>query len=242
VNNTDKVWSDVSFDLVVRGPSGERRGASEIRLFLLSPRSDSLFGSGSIEDIDESLYMLNALEDPEDPSAYSFEIENFSGDFPVNYSYSMTKPENSPELILENENFDIGFTINRSRIGFQLQNKSSDPITIDWNQVSYVDPTGSSHRVMHQGVKYSNRDQSLAPTTIPPNASIEDIVLPTDNVSYSSEINEWTRDPLFPSGTGAEAYEGQSFSVFMPLEIGGETQNYNFVFKIDDVSPVTSRE
>ena len=64
-----------------------------------------------------------------------------------------------------------------------LNNKTDNPIKIDWNQVSYVDISGMSHRIIHSGVKYIGRENPQSPTIIPPTAKIADIVFPTDRTT-----------------------------------------------------------
>jgi len=236
VDDTDRTWSAVSFELFLIGPSGEELGSSMVVL-LPQPRSqESLFHAGPVHSFDElASFSTTRIENPNE---YNFEIRNFDATYPVDYDFAMTEPEESQSLSFQDDAVAIEFDISEERIAFNLENKSSQPIQIDWNQVSYVDPDGSSNKVMHKGVKYANKDESLAPTTVPPNASIEDFILPTDLLVRTSD--GWTEGSLFPDGSESEAYDGQTFSLFMPLEIGEETQNYNFTFEVADVSFVSN--
>ena len=236
VDNTDRTWSQVRFELFLIGPSGEELG-SDLVVLSPQPRSmESLFHAGPVHSFDETTgFSTTRIENPNE---YSFEIRNFEATYPVGYDFAMTEPEESRSLSFQDDAVAIEFDISEERIAFDLENRSSQPIQIDWNQVSYVDPEGSSNKVMHKGVKYANKDESLAPTTVPPNASIEDFILPTDLVVRTSE--GWIERPLFPDGSESEAYDGQTFSLFMPLEIGEETQNYNFTFEVADVSFVSN--
>jgi hypothetical protein len=77
------------------------------------------------------------------------------------------------------------------------------------------------------------RDRAQPSSTVPPTATIKDFVYPTDAVIRSG--NDWETPKLLPSAPLAAQLKGQSFSVFMPLEIDGVTKNYNFVFTISDV-------
>lgn len=148
----------------------------------------------------------------------------------------MTKPTVSKELIYEDHFLKIVFSITKKQIGFILQNKTENPIKIDWNQVSYVDVLGESHKVMHSGVKYTDRANPQPPTVVPPTAKLEDIVFPIDYVYYSSgKYGGWREIPLFPEAPKAKLFKGRSFSIFMPLEISGVNKNYLFSFKIEDV-------
>lgn len=77
-------------------------------------------------------------------------------------------------------------------IHFSLTNKTSHSIKIIWDEVVYVDVNGSSYRAMYSGVKYIDRTNPQLPTIVFRNGSIEDLVLPTDNVYYlSGQYGGW---------------------------------------------------
>ena len=117
---------------------------------------------------------------------------------------------------------------------FQLANKTDQPIKIDWHQITYVDPSGSAHKVTHGGVRIIERDSAHPPTTIPPTATIEDFIVPTDAISM--RFNKWEANDLLPEGREAKGLEGKIFSIFIPLEVNGAVKNYIFTFKITKVS------
>lgn len=119
------------------------------------------------------------------------------------------------------------------QLAFSLKNKTDNPIKVDWNQLSFVDTDGKAHKIMHQGVRFMERDRQQPATTIPPGASVEDFVYPSDEVRLIG--SSWSTPMLFPEAPKAAAFKGKSFSLFMPLEINGETKNYNFVFTIEDI-------
>jgi hypothetical protein len=163
-----------------------------------------------------------------------FEITFDDGQYPAIYRFSLTKPAASPTLEHEDATVQIKFSIPENKqVAFTLKNKTDNPIKVDWDQVSYVDPEGKSHKAMHQGIRFIERDRSQSPTTIPPGATLEDFVYPSDAVTMIG--NEWSTPMLFPAAPKAAAFKGKSFSVFMPLEVNGATKNYNFVFAIEDI-------
>jgi len=88
--------------------------------------------------------------------------------------------------------------------------------------------------VIHKGVKLADRQASKPPSMVPPKAKIEDIIVPVENVEFAN--GEWLTHDLFLNGPTALKMVGQDFSIFMPLEIGGTTKNYNFAFKITGVN------
>lgn len=115
----------------------------------------------------------------------------------VRYSFSLTKPVTSQQLHFEDASLRIGFVLGMKEIGFELANKTDGPIRIDWNSLSYIDPSGKAHGLIHKGVKFANKEQPQAPATVPPTAAISDTVAPVDNV-YSSS-GTWDQTVLLPS-------------------------------------------
>jgi hypothetical protein len=129
------------------------------------------------------------------------------------------------------------------QFSFNLTNNSKNSIKIIWDEAVYVDIDGSSHRVMHTGVKYIDRDQSQPPTIVVKGANVDDIVIPTDNVYYvSGQYGGWFVRPLFKNtaNTAEELealktkYVGGVVKVLLPLKIEETTNEYLFTFKIED--------
>lgn len=230
VNKTDRAYKSVEFRLEVINDS-ILVSSEDIEVFTVKGRR-YLMPEDSMS-FDKSLFV-----DVENPSEKNYDVSGLEGSFPVEYEFQMISPDTSRSITHVTEDISLDFSIERNEIGFNINNKSDKPVSIIWNKASYVDTEGSSQGVMHEGVKYSNRDQSLPPTTIPPGASKTDVIVPTDYVRYDDMIDDWTTEPFFPDGEGAESYEGKTFSVFLPLEVGEETKNLNFEFKITGVSPV----
>jgi len=88
-------------------------------------------------------------------------------------------------------------------INLSMENKTDRSIKILWNEAAYLDENNFSHRVIHYGVRYIERDQPQAPSIIIPGSKLEDIVYPADYVEWKKvlgETKEWTGKPLLPSG------------------------------------------
>lgn len=89
------------------------------------------------------------------------------------------------------------------RINFSLENKTDHSIKMLWNEAAYLDENNSSHRVIHCGVRYIERDQPQAPSIIIPGSKLEDIGYPADYVEWKKGLGktkEWTGKPLLPTG------------------------------------------
>jgi hypothetical protein len=148
----------------------------------------------------------------------------------------MTSPKASNGLIFSDDETAASFKISSKEFAFAISNKTREPIKIDWNQVSYVDALGKAHKIIHEGVKYTDKGQPQPITTVPPGAFVNDVIIPVDSVYFSEGPGVWEVAPLFPGGQVAKTYEGATVSAFMPLEVNGTVKNYDFVFKITSVS------
>jgi hypothetical protein len=137
-----------------------------------------------------------------------------------------------------------------NQLGFDLLNKSDTPVKVLWDAAAYVDITGQSRRVIHSGVKLADRNSPQAPTVIPSKGSLNDIVYPSDHVSY---YGNWSQRPMFPClqegyiCTDPErrlvaAHHGSVYRVLLPLEAGTETYEYTFVFKVNKAGLVAVKK
>lgn len=140
----------------------------------------------------------------------------------------------------EDDYMRIVWYVDLKQFNFSLTNKSSHSMKINWDDISYVDINGSAGRVIHAGVKYNEKSNAQAPTTIPRRASINDMVVPSDNIFYN-QYTGWLTKFLFPlhyteqSALDANApkYVGKEMVILMPIEIEGVRNEYMFIFKVD---------
>ena len=156
-------------------------------------------------------------------------IVNFEEDGETKYSY-------------EDEMIKIIWIPLRKQFTFALENKTDHSIKIIWDEAVFVDASGSSERVMHSGVKYTDRNSPQTPTIVVRNANISDVILPTNNVYYvSGQYGGWRTRPLIPNTantqeelvTISKKYVGKTVSILLPLKIEDTVNEYIFSFKIE---------
>ncbi len=147
------------------------------------------------------------------------------------YHLFLINNSSGDSLIYKDDNIEIRFTL-YSNINFQLNNIDNAPIIIDWNKVSIVMPDGTSHKIIHNGVKYIDRGEKMSKTTIPPNAKIKDEIVPIENIEMIG--SHWRSKALFRHNPKSKKrLNNKTFSIFMPIELSsGNINNYNFKFKI----------
>jgi hypothetical protein len=98
--------------------------------------------------------------------------------------------------------------IGRKQIAITVENNSDEPIEIVWNDSSFVDINRSAKRIFHSGVKYSDREQTLPNTTVPPLAKVEDAVIPTANVYFAEgRYGGWRQREILPAEVAPELVE-----------------------------------
>ena len=142
----------------------------------------------------------------------------------------------------EDDYIKIFWYVSSTQFNFELTNKSGYTIKLPWDDMAYVDEDGKTKRIMHSGVKYTERNNSQPASTLPKNASLSDILLPTDNVFFvSGSYGGWRELPLFPKyGTNEEAQAspalGKVVRVIFPVLIQDVVNEYVFEFKVNSVS------
>lgn len=132
------------------------------------------------------------------------------------------------------------------QLGFDLLNKSHSPVKILWDDAAYVDITGQSRKVIHSGVNLADRNSPQAPSVIASKGRLNDIVYPSDHVSY---YGNWSQRPMFPclregyACTDPDrrlvaAHTGLDYRVLLPVEVDKEKYPYIFVFKVNKAGVV----
>lgn len=123
---------------------------------------------------------------------------------------------------------------------FTLQNISNNTLKLIWDEAVFVGIDGVTSKVMHVGVKYSEREKSQPASVIIKGAKIEDIALPTINVYYDKGTylpftgqtigNGWETKSMLPS-----TYTGKVAGVIrlmLPIQVKDVVNEYTFVFNV----------
>ncbi|MCX6163883.1 MAG: hypothetical protein NTU73_03310 [Ignavibacteriae bacterium] len=156
----------------------------------------------------------------------------------------------------EDDLVKILFLANSRKITFLIENKTDHSIKILWDESAFIDSKGVSHRIMHTGIKYNDRENPQPPSVIARKGKIEDLVFPTDYVYYS---DGWKEMPLFVDFDYHSAYLrgdyrnfldfredvnknlNKEYSVLLPLQIENVTNDYIFTFKVNDIKTEEER-
>jgi hypothetical protein len=150
--------------------------------------------------------------------------------------------EGSKKYSYEDDLIKIIWLPLEEELSFVLENKTNHSIKIIWDEAVFIDENDSSGKVMHSGVKYTDRNNSQPPTVVVRNAKITDVVVPTDHIWYSSgKYGGWRTTALIDNLARSkeeldiEATEkiGKTIGVLLPLQIEETVNEYIFSFKVD---------
>lgn len=203
-----------------------------VNLFLLALAAFMLTSCGAFKSYIASYSVgLSAVESPADAKQQFGEtkVVTFDEEGVSKYRY-------------EDDYINIVWYVGLKQFNFTLNNKSGHSLKINWDDISFVDTNGQVGRVMHSGVKYTERNNSQPATTVPKGASISDILLPTENVYYvSGQYGGWRENYLLPCvyqtpeafNAGASSLVGKTMTIMMPIMIENVQNDYTFTFNID---------
>ena len=121
--------------------------------------------------------------------------------------------------------------------------------------VSLVGPSGGAYRVIHKGVKFIDKGEPQAMSSIPPGAVLRDVILPSESIIWGRD--GWEAVSMLPDpniirwkasrSEECEKYKAYFLSLkdkkvklFMPLRWGTQEKLYEFTFVIQGIEPPLS--
>lgn len=232
VNDTSKAWDSVYFALELTDKNGAAipKKPPLATILLADPKASMQIHARNIPPGAKFKINVDIDNFKVDGDSLSMVFKYGFGEYPLTYKLALVKPTPSDSMEFSDDNISLAFVPAKTALNFVLKNKADAPIKVDWNTVSFVSPEGTAQGVIHNGVKLIDRTAPKAPSMVPPRAKIDDAIVPVENIELVE--TEWVTHPLLPAGPAGLRTAGQEFSVFMPLDVGGTSKNYNFVFKI----------
>lgn len=141
----------------------------------------------------------------------------------------VVKVENDTKFNYKDNVIDLLIFPTEKRFLFSLKNLSEHSIRIVWDEAVFVDTEGVTSKVIHEGIKYNERNNSQTNSIIISNATLEDIVVPNKNIRYSEILKEWVIDPIYPLKKDLLNLE---IKLMLPIQIKNVINEYVFIFKI----------
>lgn len=150
------------------------------------------------------------------------------------------------QYIFNDDNIIIKWVLSNEIFAFDLTNKTSNTMEIVWDKSAYIDFDGKNHRVIHEGIKYIDKEQPQVNTIIVSNSSIQDQIFPSDYIRWISDKYGWDRGVMF-LGTDmkwsgntkdkvkilADSFINKNIKVLLTLKINDQLYEYLFIFKVN---------
>ncbi len=172
------------------------------------------------DDSGKFVAALTKVEKPSNPAVRYGKTTNVTEKDITKYSY-------------EDNFIDILIFAGSTQFNFILKNVSDNTLKVVWNEAVFVDVDGSTSKVMHTGIKYSQREADQPASTIIKGAKLEDLAAPTDKVYYSETLKEWTSKSLYANAS--QNVEGQTIKLMLPIQVKEVVNEYIFEFTLSYV-------
>lgn len=219
VNNTKKDFTDVWLRVRPKDGVGTQFNAA------------APFSLGAMKAGDRKPFFYT-LTGRFDFASLDYDIEIHRVTAPSRYVFTMGE-SGSTDLSVVGSEFSFRFYPGDTGIAFEVENHSTSADRIDWNQMAYIDIDGQSHKVMGEGMRYTDRNAVHPPTVIPPGAKVKQIMIPTDNVLWLNR--DWHTLPLLPVCPACTKMIGKTIRVYMLIEHLGKPIDFSFAFPIKSV-------
>jgi hypothetical protein len=162
--------------------------------------------------------------------------------------------EGVSKFYFEDEMVRIKWFPKSDDVVFVINNKLDGPVRIIWNEAKLIDEKGVTHKLIHSGIGYEERNDPQRPTVVAAKGSLEDFVHPADYFQLekwsSKQHGHWKRAPFMPTQikgtaeelrTKTEPFVGKTFQVILALQVDDVRNDYVCTFKINNVD-VTEKE
>ena len=133
------------------------------------------------------------------------------------------------------------WNVDRNKIDFNIKNYASGSIKVLWDEMAFVGFNGESHRVIHKGIKYSEKEKEQAPSIIARNAELHELIIPADKIYYQKTQERWAAHPFLEDGVFSPDDEttkrpsGRKIQVLLPVIVNEKRYEYQFVFEIEKI-------
>lgn len=134
---------------------------------------------------------------------------------------------------IKESNLNISIIPAKEYFSIAIENKSEKSIKLDWNEIVFVDENNNSQSVTHNGVKFIDANKPKLASVIAPNTVLDDVVIPTSRLYFSSYDYEWTTLPILDYVHKNGKYPiGTQVKLLIPLTINNVRNEYIFTYDV----------
>ncbi len=163
------------------------------------------------------------------------------------YVYDMLDPISSKELKFSDSNISIQFTVDQGAVLFQLTNISKTNIAIEFSSAT-IGVNKQMFPVRNSVSYYSDNPKSLSPLIIPPQRTINDFVLPRQNIFWNEK--QWRELELFQTTDSGKISQqkniarnvGKFVDLVLPIRTGQNVNEYTFRFRVAAITPIGNKD
>ncbi len=150
-------------------------------------------------------------------------------------SHRLVSPAVSDTLQFRDSTISISFVLADQSFQLRLENLTSKTMKILWERSEYTDPNSQSHRLMHSGIRFQDRNNPIPDQLVPPRATVQVAVMPVNRVSFVPEKKAYEIRPIFDlHSDSAAGLKGKTINLFIPVEIDRAIIPYTFKIEITD--------
>ncbi len=144
--------------------------------------------------------------------------------------FRMVGTQQSDDIQIRDGKVSIELRLDEQQMQMNLKNNTPNVINILWQRASYTDVNNRTHRIMHSGIRFEDRDSSFPLQKIMPYVTLHQALIPVDSVALNPRKKTFEIGPLFAD---PKSLNGKEVNVVIPIEIDAKVVPYSFKVKIN---------
>lgn len=159
-----------------------------------------------------------------------------SADALYRYRFRQLEPA-SERFTFQDRDLSFYFRPAPEALYFQVENRQSRPVWIDWERSVFIDPHGRTSKLAHGTTRWEDRFKAQSASQITGLQRYSDYLLPLDYLFDPAGSSEQLHRPLLPEGTDAPQYTDRQFGVDLVFMVEDRPRTYVFRYKVSSVIP-----
>ena len=120
----------------------------------------------------------------------------------------------------------------------QIKNGSGSSVKVFWDDGALIDQENVAHRIIHAGIKITDKEKEQVPSVIPDGSLIEDTIYASDCLKWNAGKGDWDYLPVVWDKTFNDELSAMEYinnmapvKVMLPIERNGVITEYLITFK-----------
>lgn len=143
----------------------------------------------------------------------------------------------SDRFTFQDRDLSFYFKPTPDAVHFQIENRTSRPVWIDWDKTTFFDPEGRSGKTAHATSVWRDRYANQSRTQISGLQRYSDYLFPMDYLVDPAGRDEQLHRALFPEDSRAPTFADREFGVQLSFVIEDRPRTYDFRFRVASVIP-----